>query len=157
MVEIKRILFPVELSDIFDKIVPYVADQADKLGAEVHVIHVVPDMTNFVGLYVSELDFIKTQSELVKEAEARLEELCQKFLPQAKCQVMVGDPVERILEYVASNDISMLVMGTHGRKGIDRIILGSVTLRVLRRSPVPVLTINPFLQGKNRKADKSQD
>jgi hypothetical protein len=57
----------------------------------------------------------------------------------------MGDPVEVILHYISSRKISQVIMGTHGRKGIDRIVMGSVAQRVIRRSPVPVLVVNPYL------------
>ncbi|MFC7135378.1 MULTISPECIES: universal stress protein [Salinibaculum] len=56
-------------------------------------------------------------------------------------ELVEGYPHEEILEYIREHGIDMVVMGTHGRTGIDRIILGSVAERVVRRSPVPVLTV----------------
>lgn len=56
-------------------------------------------------------------------------------------EVVEGNPHEKILEYVSEHDIDMVVMGTHGRTGLDRALMGSVAERVVRRSPVPVLTV----------------
>ena len=56
-------------------------------------------------------------------------------------EVVEGNPHEEILEFVAEHDIDMVVMGTHGRTGLDRALMGSVAERVVRRSPVPVLTV----------------
>ncbi|MDG5818850.1 universal stress protein [Natronococcus sp. A-GB7] len=55
--------------------------------------------------------------------------------------VQVGKPYEAILEYVDDHDIDMIVMGTHGRSGLDRYLLGSVAEKVVRMSDVPVVTI----------------
>ena len=55
--------------------------------------------------------------------------------------VRQGDPVETILEYVDEADVDLIVMGTHGRRGLARYLLGSVTERVLRQAGVPVLTV----------------
>lgn len=55
--------------------------------------------------------------------------------------IVEGNPHEEILEYVSEHDIDMVVMGTHGRTGIDRVVMGSVAERVVRQSPVPVLTV----------------
>lgn len=52
-----------------------------------------------------------------------------------------GNPHEEILEYVSEHDIDMIIVGTHGRTGFDRAVMGSVAERVVRRSPVPVLTV----------------
>ncbi|WP_440991722.1 universal stress protein [Haloarchaeobius baliensis] len=55
--------------------------------------------------------------------------------------IVEGNPHEEILSYVSENDIDLVVMGTHGRTGLDRVFMGSVAERVGRRSPVPVLTV----------------
>jgi nucleotide-binding universal stress UspA family protein len=56
-------------------------------------------------------------------------------------EIVEGNPYKEILEYVAEHDIDMIIMGTHGRSGLDRVVMGSVAERVVRRSPVPVLTV----------------
>jgi nucleotide-binding universal stress UspA family protein len=56
-------------------------------------------------------------------------------------EIVEGSPFEEILDYVTEYSIDMVIMGTHGRTGLDRIVMGSVAERVVRRSPVPVLTI----------------
>jgi nucleotide-binding universal stress UspA family protein len=56
-------------------------------------------------------------------------------------EVVGGNPHEAILDYVADRGIDVVVMGTHGRTGLDRAVMGSVAERVVRRSPAPVLTV----------------
>jgi len=56
-------------------------------------------------------------------------------------EIVEGNPHEGILEYASEHDVDMIVMGTHGRTGVDRVVMGSVAERVVRRSPVPVLTV----------------
>ena len=55
--------------------------------------------------------------------------------------VISGDPAERVLETARGLAADLIVMGTHGRKGLSRLVLGSVAERVVRESPVPVLTV----------------
>ncbi len=55
-----------------------------------------------------------------------------------------GDPAEEILKYIAAQKVDLVIMGTHGRKGLDRILFGSVATQVVQKSPAPVLTINPY-------------
>jgi nucleotide-binding universal stress UspA family protein len=57
-----------------------------------------------------------------------------------------GDPAEEILKYIAQEKVDLVIMGTHGRKGLDRVLFGSVANEVVKKSPVPVLTINPYRQ-----------
>jgi nucleotide-binding universal stress UspA family protein len=56
-------------------------------------------------------------------------------------EIVEGIPHEEILEYVSEHDIDLVVMGTHGRTGVDRVVMGSVAERVVRLSSVPVLTV----------------
>jgi nucleotide-binding universal stress UspA family protein len=58
--------------------------------------------------------------------------------------VVLGDAAEEILNYAKTEGIDLIIMGTHGRKGIERIIFGSVAERVVKKSPIPVLTVNPY-------------
>ena len=61
----------------------------------------------------------------------------------AGTKVLSGDPVAEILRAVGDESIDMIVMGTHGRKGLKHLVMGSVAEKVVRRSPVPVMTVNP--------------
>jgi len=56
-------------------------------------------------------------------------------------EIAEGNPHEEIMTYVSEHGIDMVIVGTHGRTGIDRVVMGSVGERVVRRSPVPVLTV----------------
>src|SRR6056297_1146501 len=56
-------------------------------------------------------------------------------------EIVEGNPHEEILDYVTEHGIDMVIMGTHGRTGLDRVVMGSVAERVVRRSSVPVLTV----------------
>jgi nucleotide-binding universal stress UspA family protein len=58
-------------------------------------------------------------------------------------EATVGDPADEILSYVDENESDLVVIATHGRSGLDRLLLGSVTERVLRRSPSPVFVVKP--------------
>jgi nucleotide-binding universal stress UspA family protein len=71
-----------------------------------------------------------------------------------------GTPHRTVLEYVDDNDIDLVVMGTHGRTGLNRLLLGSVTEKVIRLSPVPVLTVRPGSEDgdeADQQAGEAQD
>lgn len=59
-------------------------------------------------------------------------------------KIAYGDPAREILDAIESEKIDLVVMGTHGRKGLENVLFGSVARNVVRRSPVPVLTVNPY-------------
>jgi len=64
-----------------------------------------------------------------------------------KTDVVAGDASTEIINYIQNHRIDLGIMGTHGRKGMDKIIFGSVAERVLKASPVPVMVVNPYKTG----------
>jgi nucleotide-binding universal stress UspA family protein len=143
---VKKILFPVDLSEVSPKIAPYVKEVASKFGAEVHLVFVARILQHFTSIYVPHPSVGKFEAEIVEGAEKKLQEFVQETFPEGSCraQVVLGDAAEEILNYAEAEEIDLIIMGTHGRKGIERIIFGSVAERVIKKSPVPVLTVNPY-------------
>lgn len=142
----KKILFPVDLSDTSPKLVSYVNMMADTFHAETHLLFVARIFDYYSGLYVSDTSINGFQAEVVEGAEKRLDEFSQQHFSEKQCvsRVELGDISEEILNYAQTNSIDLIIMGTHGRKGLDRILFGSVAERVIKSSTIPVLTINPF-------------
>lgn len=109
---------------------------AEKFDATVHVISVIP--------YVVKRDRLRYDPD--KEAQKAVSSLKTKAQERSLTVVTdtpKGDPPEQILTYSQNNDIDMIVLGTHGRSGIDRALIGSVAERVVRRSAIPVVTVRP--------------
>ncbi len=84
-------------------------------------------------------------AEFEAETRRRLEAIAQEKLAEVSHEVFVasGNAAPEILNLAAEQHIDLIVMGTHGRKGVSHFFLGSVAQRVVRESPVPVLTIHP--------------
>jgi nucleotide-binding universal stress UspA family protein len=142
----KQILFPVDFSSSAERVVPYVRSVAQKYGSTIHVVHVVADLTG--ELYAPGESIVTFISEIRENAETMMGEYCDKnFSGMANvfAHIMEGDPAEEIVRFARENGDSLIIMGTHGRKGLDRVVFGSVAENVLRTSPVPVLTVNPHL------------
>ena len=142
----KKILFPVDLSEVSPKIAPYVNEVALKFGGEVHLVFVARILEHFTSIYVPHPSVRSFEAEIIKGAERKLDEFVNDHLPgvSPKAEVVLGDAAEEILNYVQSEGIDLVIMGTHGRKGLEKIVFGSVAERVVQKSPVPVLTINPY-------------
>jgi len=148
MKKFKKILFPVDFSAVSPKIVPYVVAIADKLDAEVHLVFVVRKLEPFSGTNVSMSSLENFETEIVLGAETKMEEFVEEFFKsiyRPKTKVLIGDIAEEIIKYIESERIDLVIMGTHGRKGIDRIVFGSVADRVIKSAPVPVMSVNPYL------------
>ena len=147
MKEFKKILFPVDLSESSPKLVPYVTTMAEKFGAEIHLLFVARVFAYFSGIYVPHPSINKFEDEIVEGAKKRLKEFTEEYfsdLPGTKAEVVPGDISEEILKYTGSKGIDLLILGTHGRKGLEKVVFGSVAERVAKASPVPVLLVNPY-------------
>ena len=146
MQHFKKILFPVDLSEVSPKLVPYVKEMAVTFGAEVHLLFVARILQHFTSIYVPHPSVNKFEAEMVKGAEKRLQEFVDEHFrdDSFKAQVVLGDPAAEILNYAQAEGIDLIIIGTHGRKGLEHIIFGSVAERVVKKSLVPVLTVNPY-------------
>ena len=147
MKEFNRVLFPVDLSESSDKIVPYVQAVAERFGAQIHILFAARVFDHFTSIYVPHPSINKFEKELIDGAEKRLYEFVDqhfKEFPNTKTSVVAGDPSEEIIKYINEHEIDLVIMGTHGRKGMDKIIFGSVAERVVKSAPVPVMVVNPY-------------
>ena len=151
MTEINNILFPIDLTENSSKILPYVLSVSEKYDSTIYLLHVVPDLQKWAKEYISHtspyasLDVFKKEAQ--EGAEKAMDRVCEEQLqscPNFQRRTVSGDPATEILKAIETEDIDMVIMGTHGRKGLEHIILGSVAENVVKKSPVPVLTINPY-------------
>ncbi len=152
MKEFKKILFPIDFSELSPKIVPYVITMADKLDAEVHIIFVVRQLENYRSIFVSHISVENFETEIVLGAETKMDEFVEEFIQSSittKTKILIGDIAEEIIKYIKSEGIDLVIIGTHSRKGVDRIILGSIADRVVKSAPVPVLSVNPYISLEN--------
>ena len=141
-----RILYPVDISDASPNIAPWVILMADRFNTEIHLLFVARELGQYASFSVIPGAIEQFEAKLVKGAEKKIEEFAEVHLkgyPNFKTRVALGNPAQKILDYISDEEIDLVIMGTHGRKGLDRFIFGSVADRVVKMSPVPVLTINP--------------
>lgn len=147
MVEIKKILFPCDLTENSVKILPYAVSLSAKYGATIYLLHVVEDFSKWAGFYVPHTPVKEMQDQAYKNAERLMEKVCEESLEGCPYFIRVirsGEPVAEILKLVESEGIDLVVMGTHGRKGLDHAFFGSVAENVVKKSPVPVTVVNPY-------------
>lgn len=134
-----RILLPTDGSDASDRAVEQAVGLARETGAALHVLFVVEDIP-----YAPEMMDDQVEGQLREIGEEAVETIRARA-DEAGVEVVAtlreGVPHATILEYADEADADVVVMGTHGRNGLDRYLLGSVTERVVRTSEVPVLTV----------------
>jgi nucleotide-binding universal stress UspA family protein len=147
MIKIERILFPTELRAYSTKILPFVISMSEKYNSTIYLLHVVEDLLRWGGFYIPHISLELYQKEAMEAAEKLMDEICDQQMQgcsQFERRIRSGDPAGEILKAIDSEAIDMVVMGTHGYKGLEHRIFGSVAEKVLQNSSVPVLTINPY-------------
>lgn len=147
MVEINRILYPSDFSGCSFQVLPYVRSVAAKYGAEIYLLYVARNL----HLYTSSRKQHSSSSTLIdktlKELEMMLDKFCHQHLldcPKFNRIVAVGDPGEEIVKTVKKENIDLVVMGTHGRRGLEHTLFGTVAKYVVMHSKAPVLIVNPY-------------
>lgn len=144
---ITNILVPVDFSPHAERAFSYAVTLAHRLAARISLLHVVEDpyVTSALGgaeVYVANVP--QLLQELSADAERQLTALKAKAAAlgvTAETTVITGRPVASIVEHAAAGGFDLIVMGTHGRKGLSHLVMGSVAERVVQTAPCPVLTL----------------
>ena len=145
----KRILVPTDGSELSGKAVRSAIDLAARLGSELFVVYVAPryPVSYFEGgLTISRDDIARVEKEWADKGRARVDAACesarQAGVKQARGLVVQSDLVaESILAAAEKDKCDLVVMASHGRKGVARMLLGSETQHVLTHGKVPVLVL----------------
>ena len=146
MVEIKRILYPIDFSECSYQVLPYVLNVAEKYDAEIYLLYVLDDLRQFAGMHVPHTSISNFVEQAMVESEKMLDKICDEHLqscPNFQRRLVMGDPRVEILKMVKSEKIDLVIIGSHSRRGLERIIFGSVAEYVVKNAPVPVLTVKP--------------
>ena len=142
-----RILVPTDGSDQSERAFEQALDLALTYDAELHLLNVV-DVSALAGEFDS-VAVVDSLEESGRKMTHRLRDRAEEAgVETVETLVREGVPYSTILDYADDNDVDLIVMGTHGRTGLDRYLLGSVTERVVRKSDVPVLTIRSAPEGE---------
>ncbi|HEX9715829.1 MAG TPA: universal stress protein [Desulfurivibrionaceae bacterium] len=147
MNEIKKILVPVDFSENSQKILRTAVDFAARFKAEVMIVFVVQSFDDYSGFFVPHMPIIQLEEEMVKSATEKMKSFTAETLNGSvphSTAILSGDVVEEINRFAGEAKADMIVMGTHGYKGLDKILFGSVAEKIVKTAPCPVLTINPY-------------
>jgi len=140
----EKILTAIDFSESSDFAFEYALTLARQFQAELTVMHVINEPVDLRGFYVPHISFEQLEKEIEEGAEKMMEKFCQTKMgdfTRYTTEVVAGIPYEEILKKAADTGSSLIVLGTHGRTGIDHLIFGSTAERVVRSATCPVLTI----------------
>jgi nucleotide-binding universal stress UspA family protein len=141
----QRILCPVDFSEFSDRAYEYALSFARHFGAKLFVQHVIEPVVVLPRMYVSQPLIDRVYAEQVAGAEEKINELTAKHSRDGMEYEAVlerGPVADCVLQFAEDKNIDLIAMGTHGRRGLDRIVLGSVTERILRTARCPVLAVH---------------
>jgi nucleotide-binding universal stress UspA family protein len=140
---IRRVLVPIDFSDAAGPALDHAREIALTYGAEIDLLHVVEEPAH-PAAYGPDLAPFPTQ-DVLDRVENQLAAMARTHIGIEHMQVAArpGHVPSTILDYGAERGADLIVIATHGRTGLDRVLLGSVAERVLRQSPVPVFVVKP--------------
>lgn len=151
MIHLKRILFPTDFSETSNEAMKYAIEFAKAFNAHLDIVHVLFDETQVVAFYLPQVTFQNMDKELEVAAEEQLEKFIEKY-PEINevdytIKLIKGTPFLEIINAAKDFDSDMIIIGTHGRSGLEHVLFGSTAEKVIRKSPCPVFTVR--LEGQN--------
>ena len=149
---IQKVVVPIDFSENSRTIAESAAFIAGKFGAAVHLIFIVHNFEDYSGFLMPQMAMPKIEHDLMAGAEQKMADFVEEL--KAHCQecgvssvewrVVNGDIGEAIVDFAGEINCDMIIMGTHGYKGLEKIVFGSIADKVVRSASCPVLTINPY-------------
>jgi len=146
MIDLRRIMVPTDFSEHSENALRYGIALAEKFNSELHLFHVCQDLS------VYQPDAVMVGPPVVPPVEAMTEAArltLEKIIRdhhlerlQVRTDVREGLPVEEIIDYAHENDIDLIVIATHGRGWLAHLLVGSVTEKVVRKAPCPVMAVH---------------
>ena len=140
--QLKQILIPIDFSDYSDQALRWGVSLAQKYGAQLLLLHVIPEVLEEVSARESAGEQLVI--DLTAEVEAQLHEIARQGLKEGVAvdvRVADGEPADAILRMARQEKVDLIVMGTHGRTGLSHLLLGSTAEAVVRASACPVFTV----------------
>jgi len=142
MTNVTKLLVPVDFSDFSERALAVAADLAQKFGATLHLVHVYPAAAYVAPpLIAGPVVVGQFRDESQRVFDSFVARVKGELKVPIESSLMEGVPHVEILRCASDVKADMIVLGTHGRTGLDHLLLGSVAERVVRGSSVPVLTV----------------
>ena len=144
MKDFKTILFATDFSESSDYAFPYAHSLAKRFNARLLIVHVINEPVDLRGFYVPHISFDKLEEEIEEGAQKMMEKFCRTHIrdyDNYETFILPGVPYDEIIRKGVEMAADLIVMATHGRTGLDHMLFGSTAEKVVRKSPIPVMTI----------------
>lgn len=139
-----KILTAIDFSENSDYAFDYALTLAKQFGSQLTILHVINEPVDLRGFYVPHISFEQLEKEIEEGAEKMMAKFCGSKMgdfANFTTSIVTGIPYEEIIRTAQETAASLVVLGTHGRTGLDHLIFGSTAERVVRGASCPVLTI----------------
>jgi nucleotide-binding universal stress UspA family protein len=145
MKQIRNIVVPIDFSGYTEKLFDYAVYIGTSFSAKLHLVHVVDIISGdaMLGMPMAAEFQLQYETGARKRMDALVQELENKSSGSTG-QIVSGEPVKEIVKFAESLQADLIVISTHGSKGLESILLGSVARRVVKHAHCPVLVMNPF-------------
>lgn len=144
MKQIQTILFATDFSESSEEAFAYALSFSRSFNARLFLLHVISEPVDMRGFYVPHISFDSLESEIISSAKKMLSDFCSLRLKDTDnfvFDVVSGVPFEKIIAVAEQERADLIVVGTHGRGGLDHLLFGSNAEKIVRKSSVPVLTV----------------
>ncbi len=145
MQSIQKIIVPVDFHTHTNDLAEFAIGIANKLEAKITFVHTIEYALSYLDY--SPESFKDLNANITAHAEEKMAALVAKSksaCPECEGIVLNGDVADTIVSYANDNAIDMIIIGTHGAQGIEKVLLGSVAERVVKRASCPTLVFNPY-------------
>ena len=145
MKEITKVIVPIDFLRHTEQLTELALYVCKKFEATLRFVHIVEHPHNFSSYETPSLAQFTT--EVLDKAEIKMEQFVKRnseILPNCEGKVIQGNIVTSIVNYAKDEQADLIIIGTHGRKGLEKLWLGSIAERVIKNSPCPTLTCNPY-------------
>ncbi|MDH3348843.1 MAG: universal stress protein [Desulfobulbaceae bacterium] len=154
MLDVKNVLAPIDFSENSQKVAEAAAKITGRFDAHLYLVFVVQNFDDYSGFFVPPLNLPTLVEELFQSAQHRMDDFLSENkeifttsgVKEVSSEVLTGDVAEEIMSLANERMFDLIVMGTHGYKGVERILFGSVAEKVVKKACCPVLTVNPYNQ-----------
>ncbi|GAH46139.1 unnamed protein product [marine sediment metagenome] len=147
MREIKKILLPIDFSGASIKILQYAIFLAEKYNAKIFIVSVVeyPYTISGVPHFRPNDEYEEKMIRIAEKNMASFIEENKDLMPVSfESSILFGHAAEKIISYAEMESFDLIIIGTHGHKGLEKMLFGSVAEKIIKLAPCPVLTINTY-------------
>ncbi len=145
MITIKNILVPIDFSDNAEYVMEYALSVAHQFKARILLCFVAQLYTDYSDFFIPQMPVVAIEEEIDRAAKERMQRFVKEHNNDMEIEecVLIGNVAHEILNLAKRRDADLIVMGTHGYQGFEKILFGSVAEKVVKTAPCPVLTVKP--------------